>query len=543
MSRNSIVHLAKGIKFDRGYKNICNYTDAGFLDLVSNTQKVQSFTNLSYIRHDKPLDLEINYDKALQCNYLCFQNTTYSTKWFYAWIDKVEYISDRNVRIHFTIDVWATWSNKITKKPCYVVREHVSNDSVGLHTIEENLSTNNFISEGVSFDPNFVGTDYICIISTYNPDTKKDFNYISVYNKSVYGAQVFLIPYNISGLESLIVFLTCVNADGKLSSIQNIFIVPHALIGDINSEHFETYTCSTGSHTATFYSKHYSFTNEIFETTISDSIGYSVHNNKCKIYPYRYLYVTNNSGSGNIYKWEFFDKENNNVYFRNELALTPGVSGRCVPVGYKGKDLDYDEAIELGKYPNCSWTGDAYINWLTQNAVNIPVQFALNMLGVGVNLTSTQDTSKMSEKQIASSNINTGISSAINVASNVAGLIGQFYSASLLPNKMAGSNNGDVNYAAGSLKFYFYKMRLCDEELKTIDDYFTRFGYKVNVNKIPEFNSRTYWNYVEIAHGEAIGYGEIPAEAMETINNIFRNGVTIWHHHSHLGDFSLHNWL
>lgn len=86
-------------------------------------------------------------------------------------------------------------------------------------------------------------------------------------------------------------------------------------------------------------------------------------------------------------------------------------------------------------------------------------------------------------------------------------------------------------------------MILRDEELKIIDDYFSRFGYKVNTLKIPEFNSRTYWNYIKIVDGENIGYGEIPSKSMETINKICRNGVTIWHNHANIGNYSLNNTI
>lgn len=84
-------------------------------------------------------------------------------------------------------------------------------------------------------------------------------------------------------------------------------------------------------------------------------------------------------------------------------------------------------------------------------------------------------------------------------------------------------------------------MILRDEELKIIDDYFSRFGYKVNTLKIPEFSSRTYWNYLKIVEGENIGYGEIPSKSMETINKICRSGVTIWHNHTNIGNYNLNN--
>lgn len=84
-------------------------------------------------------------------------------------------------------------------------------------------------------------------------------------------------------------------------------------------------------------------------------------------------------------------------------------------------------------------------------------------------------------------------------------------------------------------------MRCKKEYLQIIDDYFSKFGYKINRVKLPNIVGRTNWNYVEIASTEEIGYGDVPSTAMEQINTACRNGVTIWHNHTNLGNFSLDN--
>jgi hypothetical protein len=86
-------------------------------------------------------------------------------------------------------------------------------------------------------------------------------------------------------------------------------------------------------------------------------------------------------------------------------------------------------------------------------------------------------------------------------------------------------------------------MSIKDEYARIIDDYFSRFGYKVNSLKVPNITGRTYFNYVEIGAGEDIAFGTLPIDAMEDINNIFRRGTTIWHNHDNIGNFSLDNNL
>ena len=38
---------------------------------------------------------------------------------------------------------------------------------------------------------------------------------------------------------------------------------------------------------------------------------------------------------------------------------------------------------------------------------------------------------------------------------------------------------------------------------------------------------------------EEIGYGDVPSQYMEIINQACRKGVTIWHNHANVGNFSL----
>ena len=107
-------------------------------------------------------------------------------------------------------------------------------------------------------------------------------------------------------------------------------------------------------------------------------------------------------------------------------------------------------------------------------------------------------------------------------------------------------NGGDVTFAADQMFFTYYKMSIKAEYARLIDEYYTRFGYQINEVKLPNQTGRTYWNFVQIGSYENIGYStnvirSVPADAMETINNIYRSGVTIWHDHDNLGDYTLNN--
>lgn len=551
MARNSRIILAKGIKLDREYKNVLDYSQNDMLTLLrSNDHLVRELTDCSFIRQHQSIKVDITYTQAITSNYIAFENPDYNSKWFFAWIDEVKWLGEKCVEITYTVDVWSTWSGNLTKKACWVEREHVANDTVGLHTIDEGLACNNFKALNVTIDPMYLQDPYIVVMSTYDIETDENMGGASIWNGAVTGAEAYIFRFKISQSDRCVQdfenFLLATNIKSKLDAIQTIYIVPYAVIGPEPTEgtsvldpHSATLTQGATPVTVKYYKlDSMTFNPATFTTTVSNlysDLSYTPHNNKCLCYPYHYLFITNNNGNANIYKGEFFSNRNS-IQFSNQCVMTPGGSCRIAPLNYKGSSYNYDEGVVLGKFPTCGWSNDQYVNWLTQNAVNEPTKIFNNILGIlgGV----TQGIQNYQEGASASSFLGP-VGSIVN---NVASIIGDFYSAKLLPSTSAGSNVGDVAFCTYSLRFDYYNMILNDEELRIIDNYFTRFGYKVNTLKIPEFNTRTYWNFVKIADGENIGYGEIPSKAMDTINRFFRNGVSVWHSHANLGNFSLANW-
>lgn len=52
-----------------------------------------------------------------------YQNTSYSQKWFYAYIDNMRYVNDSMTEIRIITDVWQTWQFDIQIKESFVERE------------------------------------------------------------------------------------------------------------------------------------------------------------------------------------------------------------------------------------------------------------------------------------------------------------------------------------------------------------------------------------------------------------------------------------
>ena len=77
MARNSELILCSGIRLDREYSNVIDYSESDMLSLCR-TNKIAGDSNYSFIRNDKRLVTSIPYSAALQGNYIAFQNPDYS---------------------------------------------------------------------------------------------------------------------------------------------------------------------------------------------------------------------------------------------------------------------------------------------------------------------------------------------------------------------------------------------------------------------------------------------------------------------------------
>lgn len=562
--RNSEIIICKNIKLEKSYSDVLDYNE-GQMVALCRQHAVATANNYSFIRKERNvIDTRFSYEDALKCNYMAFKNTDYSNKWFFAWIDEVIFKGDLNTEIKYTIDSWSTWFDKWTKKPCFIQREHTNDDTIGANTLQENLDIGDVIEEDSVYDISLSEYNWVAVETSWilaeNSDGNevleknrgKQFSGITVYNKQVFGNKIILFPYNYtSDLLKLALYILRTNSDGHIADIKNIFIIPDALIN--KSELI--------LHTAYVEEKTDNFKIDFYELPMSDDVkrlpieinkinsfkNLNIKNSKCFCYPYNYLYVSNNVGNSNIYKYEnFYDSLK--ATFEIILSISIGCSGKLIPTNYKKISKNYDESLPLAKFPTCSWSSDAFINWLTQNAVNEASNMAFGIFGAGNQYRSdieqvsrhnqaVQERGKGQEMTTLGADIGLGV----NIAGTVARQIGNFYSGSLMPNIQGGQNTGDVTWADNANTFMIRCMRVKDENIKIIDEYFSRFGYLTNRVKLPNITGRQNFNYIEIGSSEEIGYGEVPSVFMNNINNACRRGVTIWHNHENLGNYNIEN--
>ena len=501
--------------------------------------------DFTYQRKDSTIRFGAHIDDIRHYNYVMYRNDNYSNKWFYAFIEGMEYLNDRTTLIKIKTDVFQTWQFDLTYKRCFVEREHVNDDTIGKHTLDEGLSTgepmmnNNFdykLGEGYNQVYAIQVTQLPDGVTV--PDSYKD----RVYNKIPQGCYYVLVDRP----SALANFTRWYDKKGQQNAIVAMSIIPANLV--LNA-YFYNVTIGEGIGTtrigflpSSFDAVNLADLTVYHNTTLN---GYTPKNNKLFCYPYSYLMVSNNSGSNGIYKYEdFVDPTATTWKVRGAVCL--GGSIKIYPEGYKnaGTDKAYDYGITWGKYPVISWTSDYYLNWNALNGTNHEVQSAvglgkdlLGMLGgfadIGFGL------NKSSGEQAMHGVLNAG-ESALNIVSDISSAMHDREVAKLTPDMARGNTNcGDVNYAMGKTCVTFAAMSCRAEYARMIDSFFSMFGYKVNEVKIPNITGRQNWNFVKTKVSNIIA--NIPQEDLDEIKGMFNSGVTIWHNTVTFMDYSQNN--
>lgn len=503
----------------------------------------------------------IPYDELIRYNYCMYRNESYTNKTFFAYIKNMRYVNDGMTEIEIETDVFQTWQFDIKYKKCFTEREHVRDDTFGLHTVPEGLQTGEYMYQQVADRYSYRSwqedkDDMFCIVVATG-DTGFDhsgWGEARTYNGVANGFWYIAFPDSLD-LANWILAMQQLPSD-KTDAIYTMFMCYNQIAG-IDRTSYEDVTWRGNTFKVAPVKTTYSFGDYIEPSYMDEKwlcdpriVGknYKPLNNKVLCYPYRFINISNNAGQTNQYRYEYFAKNNKeNSYicsFGVTGTISPGCNIKLTPIYYNETDwkiqsyaenyngyswINFNEGLDAPKLPICGWNSDAFLNWLSQNAVNTTI-------GTAVNIT---------EMVAGAGLVASGAGAAIGpglIASGAAGIgntIKEGVQAALEPDTAkGGSNSGTLNFSCKRL-FTPYLMSIRDEYAKIIDDYFTMFGYKVNTLKVPEIHSRKNWNYVKTI--DCNFTGDIPGDDLLKLRSLFDNGITLWHNPRTFLDYSQSN--
>lgn len=539
--------LSKGIKLDRDYKQVLSYTEANMISLMSdNAHLVSMKSDYNFIKERGSIKVQETYGNCLKANYMAFQNTDYSGKWFFAFIDDVKYLSDYATEIYYTIDIWTTWFDYWNPKNCYIIRQHATTDSVGDNLIPEKLEHGEYIQNSVYLESLFGTPCYLLVTKTLIEAATPTTNYINM-GGTIMNGQVYYSP-SISRLAYLVEHIKDNNPDNE---VLYAYCVPNVLIPSTSYDEYGQLSSWTTP---------YNYDRKALSRPTSID-GYTPVNKKLLTYPYVYCLFSNMAGNSNVLRFEESGHlsgttglEDGAIYVKYWGVPSIGGSVVAIPRYYKESTLNINYSLVLGKFPTLGWSEDAYTNWLTQNSVNNTVRKGIagaQIIGGAGGMLLGAGLMASGVGALAGASLLTGgASMLVSGGTNAAEVAMDYYEHSIEPDSYQGNTNaGDIMMATGQMGFAFYSMSIRKKYAQIIDRYFTRFGYAQNDIQYPNMLHRANYNYIQISKDSKAAYGNdhnnisIPADVLDNINNIFRVGVTVWNNHANFGDYSVANGI
>lgn len=513
------IYLLANVECDKSYDNVKYFATKNAQYSYMSGKIVKSFTKQSYGRVNKgTFRLFCEADDVYQCNYLMFQNTAFGNKWFYAFINSIEYVSNNTCEVRFTIDFFQTWFLDCTVGQCFVEREHVTDDSIGAHTLNEDVPTGEMITaveeQLTEFSKQFVYGVEICISDTQLNGIA---NQPTWFDKPVLGGifQGSKIGTT-DNSDDLLTFLNNIISAGYQSTIIQIFTIPKIFAPSGTDSRVQT----TGELPAlpTQFGNYTPLNNRLYSSPFVDYVVYAPTGDKMVLHPEL-----------------FSDYEHRILTFSGNQSATPQVM--CIPTNYKIKGgINKTEGYTLNYGIKGSFLYDAYQAEIASYGVG---QFGGNILKWTPRILSSAGSAAQAISPVIGAESLTygNVSSALSGVGNIVGTVGDVLKETHDTSELSGASGGSVLWSQQILDTFVQVRQVREEYARIADNYFSMFGYKVCRLKVPNIATRPSWNFVKCSTVALTG--AIPADAEELIMNVLKKGVTFWK--TSFGNYSANN--
>lgn len=495
---NTTIHLIRNVGLDNSYTNTHYFSNVSqqYSYFVSHAKR--TLNNYSYvIPSSNVIRVNIKADEIYDVNYIAFQNTNFGSKWFYAFVNSIDYVSNDVSDIHFEIDVIQTWLTEYQLKPCFIERQHVASDKIGDNIVAEPIEIGEYVGNEIE---TLYLMAYNIVVAVVDAD--KDG---SMIDNCFSGCYLIAFTTTSAGISNLNTFLKqFVDAPNKISAI---YMVP-----DCSCVASDNGSVITSSATVS------SVTSAI--SGAGSLNGYMPKNNKLFTYPYNYYRVTNGNGGALNIRYEFC---NGNPKISYSATATQPVQLGTRVSNYKNGTTERTDVLITSNFPICSWLNNTYQNWVATAAI----PSALGNIG-------SSALSGMLTKGL--------VGGLVGGAMSMANVLTDGYKASISADTMQGNaSSGGINLSKTFGSIQGTRITISKEYAKIIDDYFTRYGYAIKEIAQPNITSRKSFNYIKTCDCSLTGF--MPSDVAKQIADIHNRGITYWHNHEQIGNFLVDNTL
>lgn len=579
---NSTIYLCK-VPFDSTQKNQVFFNDAQEQREYFLNKQVDLLISYNIVRKTLPdgslqscvrVANRIDDLRAKGVNYICYQNAQHGAKWFYCFVEQLIYVSENCTELIFRTDVFQTWLFEAHIRDSYVVREHSVTDEIGDNIVPESFNFTEYdytqlitASDGTDETPESETMQwyYKCDEATAESWFAKDPAYeiigdklLQYYCYLISGTDGWYVDDNISigsipsgfhygvALTANHVKSLCekYNSNGDPmdpSWLNSIVMIPQFCLGAAKITGYDGLTKEPDGRTLICgeIDKGSNFSSSpVYIRFNKNKIGfngYKPKNNKLYTAPYFSLSITNRNGTVNDYPLEYFGysgADTKNIKFMLNSDISPNPCVYLVPQDFMGVSRNWDYALTLSDFPMVGYNTDSYKLWLARNQGTMALNTLSNLVSIGAGVATTVGTGGLGGV-VGAGQIGQGIS-------GIANTVNEMRVAQMTPNKVTGGGGKNYNLIAwGENEFKYYWKTIKSDFAKTIDNYFTMFGYQVNKVKTPNRNARKSFTYVQTIDINIDG--GIPCDDLKELKSIYNNGVTIWQPNVTMGNYALDN--
>lgn len=475
-------------------KNQIDFDSAAAQFNYFNGLALHTFTNFTYQRNESVIRVPVEADLLYNINYVMFDNTNFSQKWFYGFVTKIDYVNPNMSAVHFIIDVWQTWQFSLVFHPSYILRQHSTTDA-----IRDNIEPEAISVPAYAYDAEEI----------FAPE-KDDLSMVVYFSKQPTGISTIKAEWN-SGAPTM-QYCAIYNA-GEATSPQQKFDYDRQILEN-NGE------LDLIDEVGVYYLT--SFPEGSIGRNVTWCVprsGYIPKNKKCYLYCYCYI-----MGSNSL-KITLQDTDANYPL----LSMTGKVVGGGNPFAYVHITGIPNSCIEFTSFPIASIISSTYENAVNKSLKQIEGHALMNIASQG--LSSLPRGYKAAGKSMTDATLNEMLK-LVNASESLE-------DSSLYPDNLSAYQSSTAKFDAGYGGIWCIKYAPTVETMKRIDDYFSMFGYTVNRILQPSFRNRPYWDYIETADIDISG--NLPQDDLQKIKNMFNSGVTFWHNPAYFGDYTQNN--
>ena len=557
----SNIRLLKGVNLDSTYEHTIYFNNATEQMNYFASKTKHTFSNVTYNRVNKGVArLQVGADDVYDCNYMMFQNIGFGNKWFYAFINHVEYINNITCEIYFEIDDMQTWAFDYTLGMNYVEREHSATDNATEYYLPEPVDIGDYIVDDRSRNAylDYQALDTV-VATSFNP-TSGDILIMKMDTK-IYNGIYYKVFETYPGGDDetgqgVTDYLNSIVSQQGVDSIVSVFVCPHA----ITKFYLDQITSGYSARTARKNDAILFDFNKAFASFKEDNREYVPKNKKMYTYPYNFVYLYDNIGNDtSILKPQFLETPDGYIHINASMGLSTVPSCVLYPERYKGKTDNVEAGITLDKYPQCAYNIDtvrAYIanGGMYSDVINLgsSMVFGALALGVGAGTGGMGAVATGTALAVAGSQTGGAKPSAgamrpmANIGSYMSSKVGMANAVNQLShnlNKPDTTRTGSVisGLMADSEYYPIVERRHINvTNAIAIDNFFTKYGYACQQLKVPNRNVRPHWCYTQTVNCVLDGIS-MPADAEAHICSIYDKGITFWKNGDEIGNYSLDN--